>query len=170
MADAVEPIESHRRDAGLPWPRWVGMAVLTGIVVAALCNVFGQRATTEHVHGPLADLTLRAPSTVRPGLLFQAKVTISADAVLPDAQLVLSPGWVDGLTMNTEEPSPTNETSGPDGSLVFSIGTLKPGQPFTEYLDYQINPTSLSNRSQTLTVRSDGTTAATLTRTLAVVP
>jgi hypothetical protein len=172
MADALEPIQSRdpQRDGRRPWVRWIGMTVLTAVVVAALCNVFGQRATTERADEGLARLTVRAPSTVRPGLLFQAKITISVDTTLPDAQLVLSSGWVDGLTLNTEEPSPTNETSGPDGSLVFSIGTLQPGQPYTQYLEYQVDPTSLSRRAQTVTVRSDGTVEASLARNLTIVP
>ncbi|HVW79494.1 MAG TPA: hypothetical protein VHB69_00955 [Mycobacteriales bacterium] len=172
MIDVLEPIQSREpaADWRRPWARWLGMTVLTAIVITALCNVYGQRASTQQVSGPLAQLTLRAPTTVRPGLLFQAKITITADQTLPNAELVLSHGWVDGLTMNTEEPSPTNETSGPDGSLIFGIGTLQPGQPFVQYLDYQVNPTSLSRRPQTLVVRSNGTVAASLDRTLTIVP
>jgi hypothetical protein len=171
MPDAVEPILVGKTTgrAGL-WLRRVGMCVLAAVVVAALCNVFGQRTTTAHATSPLARIDIRAPSTVRPGLLFQAKITLSASEVLPKAELVLSRGWIDGLTLNTEEPAASTETSGPDGSLVLSIGTLRPGSPYIQYLDYQVNPTSLSRRAQAITLVSDGVTVVTLHRTMTVVP
>jgi hypothetical protein len=172
MHDAVQPILSGHAQGGRAgvWVRRLGMCALAAVVVAALCNVVGQRATTAHAAGPLARIDVRAPSTVRPGLLFQAKITVSANSVLPQAHLVLSRGWVDGLTLNTEEPSPSTETSGPDGSLDFTIGTLRPGSPYTEYLEYQVNPTSLSRRAQTITLVSDGASIITLHRTMTVVP
>jgi hypothetical protein len=171
MPDAVEPILEGRTGgaAGL-WVRRFGMCVLAAVVVAALCNVFGQRATTAHAASPLARLDLRAPATVRPGLLFQAKITVSVDEVLPKAELVLGRGWIDGLTLNTEEPGAATETSGPDGSVVLSLGTLRPASPYVQYLDYQVNPTSLSRRAQTIALVSDGTEIVTLRRTMTVVP
>ncbi|HEX3900735.1 MAG TPA: hypothetical protein VHW74_16405 [Mycobacteriales bacterium] len=171
MPDAVEPILAGRSSgrAGL-WARRVAMCVLAAVMIAALCNVFGQRATTVHATGPLARIDVRAPATVRPGLLFQAKITLSVSAVLPKAQLILSRGWIDGLTLNTEEPAAPSETSGPDGSLVLSIGTLQPGSPYVQYLAYQVNPTSLSRRAQAITLVSDGVAIVTLHRTMTIVP
>jgi hypothetical protein len=90
--------------------------------------------------------------------------------VLPDAQLELSSGWVDGLTINTLEPSPSAETSGPDGSLRFDIGALQPGQTWVQYVEYQVNPTSLSRRHQAITLLSDTQPVVTLNRTMTVVP
>jgi hypothetical protein len=171
MPDAVEPILAGPTPGHADlWARRIGMCVLAAVVVAALFNTVGQRAATEHAVDPLARIDLRAPATVRPGLLFQAKVTLSVTEVLPKAQLVLSRGWFDGLTLNTEEPAAASETSGPDGSVVLDIGTLRPGSPYVQYLEYQVNPTSLSRRTQTISLLSSDATVVTLHRTMTVVP
>ena len=175
MANAVEPIEvsrsaNDRWDRVGAWVRRSAMCLLAAFVLAALFNEFGQRASTQRATSSQAELDLRAPSATRPGLLFQAKITITAKQVLTNAQLVLSRGWVDGLTMNTIEPSAASERSGPDGSLVFDLGALQPGKPWVQYIEFQVNPTSLSNRDQTLTVLSDTQPVVSLHRTMAIVP
>src|SRR3954447_26603460 len=143
MANAVEPVESARftddRWGHLAvWVRRGAMALLAAVVIAALSNLFGQRATTAHATSLQAQLDVRSPSTVRPGLLFQTKITITAKVLLPDSQLVLGAGYIDGLTLNTLEPSPKAEHSGVDGSLIFDLGTLRPGVAWVQYLDFQV--------------------------------
>jgi hypothetical protein len=175
MAHAVEPIETGRAsndrwDRIGVWIRRGAMCLLAAFVVAALFNVFGQRASTQRATSSQAELELRAPGVTRPGLLFQARITITAKQMLTNVQLVLGRGWVDGLTMNTNEPIAASEASGPDGSLVFDLGALQPGQPWVQYLEFQVNPTSVSNRDQTLTVLSDEQPVVSLHRTMAIVP
>ncbi|HVX68125.1 MAG TPA: hypothetical protein VHA79_00350 [Mycobacteriales bacterium] len=175
MIDAVQPIDStrpvdERYDRVGVWLRRLAMCLLTAVVVVALANVVGQRAATAHAASSRAVIEVRAPTAVRPGLIFQAKISITARSVLPDAQLELSSGWVDGLTINTLEPSPSAETSGPDGSLRFDIGALQPGQTWVQYVEYQVNPTSLSRRHQAITLLSDTQPVVTLNRTMTVVP
>ncbi|HVT65846.1 MAG TPA: hypothetical protein VHD81_11880 [Mycobacteriales bacterium] len=175
MANAVEPIESTRSahdrwDRVGAWIRRGAMCLLTAVVIVALCNVVGQRATTALASSQGADLQLRAPDAARPGLLYQVRISVTAKTVLPKTQLVLSSGWIDGMTINTMEPSPTNETSGPDGSLVLDIGSLQPGQTWVQYLEYQVNPTSVSRRHQVVTVLSDTQPIVSLQRTMTIVP
>lgn len=50
------------------------------------------------------------------GLLFSARITIHANETLQDAALVLNSNWLEGMTLNTLEPSPVSETS-QNGSL-----------------------------------------------------
>jgi hypothetical protein len=175
MADALRSIESSRASAervgrvGV-WVRRAAMGALTAVVVVALCNVVGQRATNANANTAAAALEVRSPAAVRAGLLFQAKITVIARQPLSQAQLVLGSGWIDGLTMNTEEPSPSNESSGPNGSLVFDIGSLQPGQSYVEYLEYQVNPTSVSSRDQVVTVTSNNAPVVSLHRTMTIVP
>lgn len=175
MADAVEPVESslavnRRHDQLGVWIRRAAMCLLGAVVVVALANVVGQRATTAHAASSQAELAVRAPTAVRPGLLFQAKISITAKRLLPGAKLVLSSGWIDGLTLNTAEPSASTEKSGPDGSLVFDLGTMQPGQTWVEYMEYQVNPTSLSRRTQVVTLLSNTQPVVTLQRTMTIVP
>lgn len=175
MADAIKPVESSRsasdrNDRVAAGLRRFAMCLLAAVIVVALCNVVGQRATTAHASTASAAVAVRSPTAVRPGLLFQAKITVTAHQALQQAQLVLESGWIDGLTMNTAEPSPSSETSGPDGSLVFDIGTLQPGQQYVQYLEYQVNPTSLSRRDQVVTVLSNEVPVVSLHRTMTIVP
>jgi hypothetical protein len=175
MVNALEPIESARStddrwDRMGAWIRRASMCLLAAVVIAALCNVFGQRASTAQASSSQAELEVHAPTTARPGLLFQAKFTIIPKQVLPDAQLVLGRGWVDGFTINTIEPSPVSEHSRADGSLVFDLGALQPGQPWVQYVDYQVNPTSISRRAQVVTVLSGSQQVVSLHRTMTLVP
>jgi hypothetical protein len=175
MRDVIEPVQSPRevteRHAAIGlWVRRGIMCVLAAVVVVALCNVVGQRASTARAHTQLGALSLRAPTVVRPGLLFQAKISITAFEPMPATQLVLGNGWVDGLTINTIEPAASSETSAPDGGLVFDLGTIDRGQTFVEYLEFQVNPTSISRRDQTVTVRSQGAVVAALHRTMTIIP
>jgi hypothetical protein len=138
--------------------------------VLALLNVLGQRATSARVSSPAATVTVHAPATVRVGLLFQAMITITAHQTLKAASLVLGNGWFDGLTINTSEPQASSETPGPDGGVTFSLGTLQPGPPYVEYLEFQVNPTSISRRSQPVELRANGTRLLALDHTMTVIP
>lgn len=175
MHDVIEVIRpelnnSDRSDVHGVWIRRFGLLLLLAVVVLALSNVFGQRATTASAHSTAADLIVHSPTRVRAGLLYQAKITVVARQAIPAASLVLSSGWLDGLTQNTNEPTAPTETSGPGGSVTLTLGRLGPGQTFVQYLDYQVNPTSLSSRSQIVTLRSQGEPIVAVRRTLTVIP
>jgi hypothetical protein len=175
MGDAFEPVRStqpgaDRRRAYDLWIRRGFLAVLLVVVILALFNVFGQRAGTSTAHTATADLVVHAPARVRAGLLYQAKISITAHVTMPKTTMILSSGWIDGLTMNTEEPTPSSQTSGPGGSLKFSLGKLQAGETYTQYLEYQVNPTSFSSRPQTVTVETAGTPVASLHRTMTIIP
>jgi hypothetical protein len=175
MGDSFEPVQRAARGAGRGgaidlWIRRAGIGLLLAVIVLALLNVFGQRSSTAGAGSASADLTVHSPRTVRTGLFFQARFTIVAHRTLPAASLVLGSGWIEGLTLNTEEPSPSTETSGPGGSLKFDLGTLDAGETYTEYLEYQVNPTSSSSRTQLVTVDSAGTPVVSLHRTMTILP
>jgi hypothetical protein len=175
MHDVIEAIRpeldsSDRSDIHGVWVRRFGLLLLAAVAVLALLNVFGQRASTVSADSPAATLTVHSPTRVRPGLMYQATITVVAKRAIPAASIVLSRGWIDGLTQNTNEPSASTETSGPGGSLVFVIGPMRPGQTFVQYLEYQVNPTSISSRDQTVTIRSHRLPLVALHRTMTVIP
>jgi hypothetical protein len=175
MTDATTPMaegreRAERNDRIGSWIRRVSVCLLSAVVVLALCNVAGQRASVASLHNPIADLSVHAPATVRPGLLFQTKISVTAHKALPDVQLVLGSGWFDGLTLNTAEPSASTQTSGPGGSVMFDVGPLQAGETYVQYLEYQVNPTSLSRRDQVVSVRSRGVQIVSMHHTLTIVP
>ena len=60
------------------WFRRVLMGLLFALLIAALLNVFGQRSSTSETVAPAATLTIRSPSTLRSGLIFQTRLRILA--------------------------------------------------------------------------------------------
>lgn len=117
------------------------------VLVLGLLDVFGQRPSTIRVDSDAARLEISSPGSVRGGLLFQSRFTIEARQELKDATLVLGPGWLDGLTVNTIEPSPVNEASR-DGRLTLELGHLPAGAKYVLFVDYQVNPTTVGRRTQ----------------------
>ena len=111
------------------------------MALLALLGFVGQSPSTTSAETPAATLSVNAPDAVRGGLLYQARFTIVAHQELQNATLVLNAKWIDGLTVNTIEPSPVNEASR-DGKLALELGHLAAGARYVLYLDYQVNPTT----------------------------
>jgi hypothetical protein len=137
--------------------------------VLGLFDVFGQATSTTRAQAGAATLSVSAPGAVRGGLLFQARITTEAHTELRDATLVLNQAWLDGLTVNTIEPSPLNEASR-DGNLAFDLGHLPAGSKHVLYLDYQVNPTTVGSRTLRLELQDGETPVTSLERTLRIFP
>src|SRR5262249_26515404 len=115
---------------------WVrrGLFALVGVIpVLALLNLFGQRPQTFRVASDVASLELRAPARARSGLLFEARFHVKTQREIKDARLVLSPGWLEGMTLNTVEPSPLVESS-LDGRITFQLGHIRAGTSYLLFL------------------------------------
>jgi hypothetical protein len=174
VADAPEGIvlKRHRDLEGRQWHPWVrrGLLCLVGVVLAlALLDVFGQRPSTDRVDSGPARLEISAPDSVRGGLLFQSRFTIEALQELKDATLVLGPRWLDGLTVNTIEPSPLSEASR-DGKLSLELGHLPAGARYVLYVEYQVNPTTVGRKTQRVELDDGEQPILSATRTLTVFP
>jgi hypothetical protein len=174
MAEAPEGIvlRRHRDLNGRRHQVWVRRGVLAAIAVVpifGLFNVFGQRPSDTDVSAPAATLSLSAPERVRGGLLFQAHFTIRARSKLEHAALVLHPDWLQGMTMNTLEPSPADETS-ENGALRFDYGAIDAGKRFDVFIQYQVNPTAIGERKQWVDLVDGETTVASIKRDLFIFP
>jgi hypothetical protein len=174
MADVPDTIVLKRdRDlAGRAWEIWVRrglFALLPLISLLALVNLFGQRPSTTTVSTEAARLKLYAPARVRSGLLYQARFRITAVRELKKATLVLHPGWLEGMTVNTIEPSPVNEGSS-QGRLVFELGHIPAGGSHLLFLDFQVNPTNVGHRRQTVELLDGDQKLLEIRRTITVFP
>jgi hypothetical protein len=151
------------------WFRRGLVAVLVAIPCLALANVFGQRPSTSVAHSGSNSVSVAAPSRLRSGLIYQARITIDAPTGLNDAHLVLSSGWLDGITLNTLEPSVSNETSTP-GGLGLSLGRIPPGHRFVLFMQFQVNPTTVGRRSADVTLSDGATHLISIHRTITIFP
>ena len=176
MATAQLP-EGLSRDAdvdlsgrgGHVWVRRAGLGLIAAVAVLALLDLAGQRASTVTTAGPTAEFDVHSPTRLRGGDIFQARFTVLARKSIKDLHLVLSPGWFDGFTMNTMEPTAGQEGSR-NGRLSFSYGSLDPGKRLVVYSEWQVNPTTVTHRSLEADVYDGGAQLAHIHRTLTVLP
>jgi hypothetical protein len=155
-----------RREAPV---RRIGIALVCLFLLAGLLNVFGQRPQTTEAAAPAASLKVYAASHVRGGLYYEARFTITARRELQNAMLVLDPGWVEGITINTIVPSPIGEASR-DGKLVFTLGHIRAGTSYIFFLQLQVNPTNIGHRSQDVALYDGGSFITSVERTVTVFP
>lgn len=133
----------HRDFEGRRTGQWIRrgfLALLLVFLVAALANVFGQAAATDTASGPGGTLSVKAPSRVRGGLVYQGEFTIHAKEALAAPTLVLDRGWVDQTTVNTLEPEPAGTTTDADGDLKVRFPALAAGRTLVVYVEFQANP------------------------------
>jgi hypothetical protein len=164
--------------AAVPEPRgeivglWTRRAVMTIFAVVALLgllDVFGQGTTQTVASTPAAVLSLTAPEAVRGGLFFQSRVEIRARRAIAHPRLVLDEGWIEGMQVNSIEPSPVGEASR-DGRLVLSYDALDAGERLVVWLQFEVNPTNTGHRSYGLELDDADTRIAAIDRDITVFP
>ena len=155
-----------KRDVTL---RRAALGALVVVLALGLLNLFGQRPATSVAEADAATLEVYAPERVRGGLFYEARFTIAARSEVEQATLVLDPGWVEGITINTVEPSPLGEASR-DGKLAFELGRIPAGQKHVFYLHLQVNPTNVGHRPQDVRLYDGEELLATIDRTITIFP
>jgi hypothetical protein len=133
------------------WYRRGLVGLLCAFLLLGAVNVFGQRPAGHTVNTPVASLELYAPSKVRGGLMFEARFTITAHRDLKNALLQLSPGWAEGMQINTISPSPLGESSR-NGDFLFTLGHIPAGQKYRLFLQFQVVPTNVGRRHADVTL------------------
>jgi hypothetical protein len=100
-------------------------------------------------------LTVDAPTRVRGGLLYTASFSVRAHSDLKKATLLLDPGWIDGMQVNSITPQPVQEGSR-GGRVVLVLGQIAAGQRVEYWIELQVDPTTVGRRSQNVEL-DDGT-------------
>ena len=166
-------LKRHRDLAGRVYQVWFRRAVLllfVAVPIVALFNVFGQRPVTSIAGAREASLKVYAPTHLRGGLLWSARFHIKAHSDVKDAILVLDPGWAEGMSINTIEPSPVGEGSR-DGKLSLDLGHIPAGQSYILFMQFQVNATNLAWRRPAHVQLFDGKTRLlTVHRRLTIYP
>jgi hypothetical protein len=157
---------------GRGWQIWLRrglFALLPIFALLGLLNLFGQRPTSTTVSSGGASLKLFAPARVRSGVLYQARFHITAQRDLKQATLVLSPGWLESMTVNTIEPSPVGEASN-NGRLSLDLGHIPAGESYLLFMQFQTNPTNVGHRDASVTLKDGEQTLLRIHRTITVFP
>ena len=152
-----------------PVARWILLGVLGAFCLLGLGNAFGQHPRTDTVESDVARLELYSPPRLRSGLYFEARFTIQARREIEEATIVLDPGWLEGMTLNTVEPAPIGEASR-DGRTALELGSIRAGSEYVLYLQFQANPTNVGRRSQDVELHDGEQLLLTLDRTVTVFP
>ena len=150
-ADGLDPARIRNLEGrrAYPWIRRALLGLLAVPVVLGLTGALGQETVTRSAASPRARLELDAPRVLRGGLLWRARITVRALETIRHPRLILGSGYVDGMQMNTIEPSPAGESSrGP--RLVFSYDTLDAGDELVVYLQFQVDPTTTGRQDATV--------------------
>lgn len=162
----------HRDLAGRerrPWIRWAILSLIAVVALLGLLNVFGQRPSTDVVAANGVELEVYSPARLRSGLFSMARFTIRADREIRRATLVLDPGWLEGITLNTIEPAPVGEAS-KDGRIAFDLGHVPAHSKHVLYVHFQVNPTNVGRRAQDVDLLDGETELLHLDRSVTVFP
>lgn len=170
MNDAFASVPRSSRGVRLGlWVRRAVLCVLALVPLAGLLDLFGQTPQTHATRAPAASLRLSAPSTVRGGLFFQARVDVVAAAAIQNPRLVLDEGWFEGMQLNSAEPQPVSEAPR-DGRVVLSYDTLDQGDRLRLWVQFEANPTGVGHRSFAIELDDGTRPLARLSPTITVLP
>jgi hypothetical protein len=151
---------------------WVRRAILTVLLVFVLIGafgVFGQPAQVSRAEGPAATLEVSAPTALRGGLLFMGLFDVVARDTVKEPTLVLGPGWLDDITVNTIEPSPLEENSR-NRRLELTFPKVEKGDHLRIWMEFQVNPTAIGSGNQDVTLRDGSTPLMHVRRTVRIYP
>jgi hypothetical protein len=165
-------VEHHRDLQGRerrPVARWILLTLLALFVSLGLLNVFGQRPHTDTAQVQVASLKVYSPTRLRGGDIFESRFTIEAQQDIADATLVLDPGWIEGMTLNSLVPGPVGEASR-NGRIAFQLGHIPAGQLHRLFLQFQVNPTNVGHRSQDVDLYDGERRLAHIDRNVTVFP
>jgi hypothetical protein len=162
----IRDLEGRRR---YHWGRRALLVLLAVPVGLALAGMLGQETVTRSATSPQARLELDAPSVVRGGLLWRARITVRALRTIRFPRLVLGPGYADGMQINTIEPSPAGE-AGRGPRLVLSYDELSGGDELVVYVQLQTDPTTRGRQDATIALDDATDELARVEHTIAVLP
>jgi hypothetical protein len=152
-----------------PYVRWAILGLIGLLLVAGLFNVFGQRPHTDIAAVDGVELEVYSPQKLRSGLFFMSRFTIQAEKEIEAATLVLDPGWLEGITLNTLVPSPVGEANR-NGRIAFDLGRVRAGTKHVFFLHFQVNPTEIGQRSQDIELYDGETRLLAIDRTVSIFP
>ena len=152
-----------------PFVRWALLSLVGVVLLLALLNVFGQQPHTDTASAEGVELEVYSPQRLRSGLFFMSRFTIRAEREVEAATLVLDPGWLEGITLNTLEPAPVGEANR-DGKIALDLGRVRAGTKHVFLLHFQVNPTEMGRRAQDVALYDGERPLLEVDRTVTIFP
>ena len=152
-----------------PYIRWLILSLIGLVLLLGLANVFGPRPHTDTAAADGIELEVYSPEHLRSGLFFMSRFTIQAEREIEAATLLLDPGWLEGITLNTLVPSPVGEANR-DGKIAFDLGRVRAGTKHVFFLHFQVNPTEIGRRSQDVELLDGESPLLAIDRTVTIYP
>ena len=152
-----------------PYVRWTLLSLIGLVVLVGLGNGFGQKPHTDTATADGVELEVYSPERLRSGLFFMSRFTIRAEREIEAATLLLEPGWVEGITLNTIVPAPVREANR-DGKIAFELGRVPAGTEHVFFLHFQVNPTEVGRRPQHVQLLDGETPLLSVDRTVTIYP
>jgi len=165
----LERMRDLRGRSQRPWFRRVLVALLGIPVALALTGALGQSTTTVRAVAPAASLRVEVPDVLRGGLMWRVRIVVRATRTIEHPRIVLGPGYVRGMQLNTLEPSPESEASrGP--KVVLSYGELAAGDELVVYLQLQVDPTTVGDEDTSVELDDEARPIVRVAHTTRVLP
>jgi hypothetical protein len=152
-----------------PWTRRILLGLVVLLIVLAAANLFGQRPSTSTASVPSGSLEVYAPTTLRGGVFWMARFHVRARQELEHATIVLDPGWLEQMHLNTLEPAPIGEASR-DGRIALDFGRVPAGQSLLVFAQFQVNPTNVGRHSHDVELHDGEKLLARVDRTVTIFP
>lgn len=143
------------------WNRRVALGLMTVFVGAAFVGLMGQSPVVRTASSDSFAMRVQMPERIRGGLMFPVRIEVRAKENVSSPQVVIGPGFVEGMHINTLAPAPVSETTRPPrdgnpGSLAYTYPSLEAGDVLTVYLQLQANPTTVGNQDATVSIEGPG--------------
>lgn len=153
------------RSAGI-----VSLLVFGALLALALAGLFGGgRSPVRTVEGADVALTVATPATLRNGLFYETRITITARRDIGKLVLAVPPSLWRDMTINAQVPAAAEE-SFENGRFAFDYGPLKAGDKLEVKIDGQINPPLFGGTRGTIAVLDDKRELASLPLSMRVLP
>jgi hypothetical protein len=165
-------VDRHRNLVGRrssPWVRRTVMTIVAAICLAGLLNVFGQRATKSDARGGGVRMQVIAPPALKTGDVFQLRLRVTAPAGIKSPKVVLWPGLLDGLTINTITPDASTQLSR-NGATALSYDKLDPGDTLDIFIQVQVNSTAHGRHKWRVDIDDNTDHLLTWTKTVPIFP
>jgi hypothetical protein len=101
--------------------------------------------------------------------MFTTRFHVTAHRDLKRARLVLDPGWVEGMQVNSINPQPLSDGS-ENGRIALTLGHIPAGRSYILFIEFQVNPTNVGHRSQNVELDDGQMPIATVHRTITIFP